>query len=484
MKFPLSLGALLFTALFALAGDRPPNIIHLIADDVGWDDFGCYGAEKIKTPNLDRLAARGMKFTSFYSPAPLCSATRAALLTGCYAERVGIPGALMPHSTIGLNAKETTTAEVLKNRGYATALVGKWHLGHQPEFRPTQHGFDEFFGIPYPNDQGAERNTQTAHANDPVRPPIPLYDGERVVEHALDFENAPVRFLNRALKFIDTHRDQPFFLHYANIETHVPWHIPGIWQGRSAAGSYGDAVEFFDWTVGQIVSFVEASGLATNTLIVVQTDNGMLTGSGKDYETTWGRFGTVDKTAKHKLRGSKHTVWEGGVRVPCIASWPGRIKAGSISDAIVAGYDWHPTFASLAGAKLPADRVIDGRDLSPLLLGQPGAKPPHDTFFYYHSFRLGAVREGKWKLMISATGCGFDVPSKPTGKPGPPQLFNLESDLAETTVVAGQHPETVARLLKLADTARADLGDSATKMKGAGRHPPGEVKDINRAPGR
>jgi arylsulfatase A len=464
------------TLLLAAPAPRPPNIIHVIADDVGWDDFGCYGAEKIRTPNLDRLAARGMKFNSFYAPAPLCSATRAALMTGCYAERIGIPGALMPHSPIGLSAKETTTAELLQKRGYATALVGKWHLGHTPEFRPTRHGFDEFFGIPYPNDQGAERNLYVQHANDPVRPPIPLYDGDRAVEHALDFEQAPMRFLNRALRFISQHRDQPFFLHFSNIETHVPWHIPSTWQGRSAAGSYGDAVEFFDWTVGQIVSFVEANGLAGNTLIVVQTDNGMLTGSGRDYETTWGRFGTVDKTAKHKLRGSKNTLWEGGVRVPCIASWPGHIKPGSTSDAIVAGYDWHPTFTALAGAKLPQDTVIDGRDLSPLLLGQPGAKPPHDTFFYYHSFRLGAVREGNWKLMISPTGRGFDVPSEPTGKPGPPQLFDLATDLAETTDVAAKHPEVVARLLKLADAARADLGDSAKKQKGAGQRSPGQVK--------
>ncbi|MFA6543419.1 MAG: sulfatase [Limisphaerales bacterium] len=459
-----------------VAAERPPNIIHIIADDVGWDDFACYGAEKIKTPNLDRLAERGMRFTSFFAPAPLCSATRAALLTGCYAERIGIPGALMPHSTIGLSAKETTTASLLKQRGYATALVGKWHLGHQPEFRPTRHGFDEFFGIPYPNDQGAERNTLAAHQKDPVRPPIPLYDGERVVEHALDFEQAPVRFLNRALRFIDEHRDQPFFLHFANIETHVPWHIPGIWQGRSAAGAYGDAVEFFDWTVGQIVSFVEANGLGSNTLIVVQSDNGMLTAGNKDYETVWGRFGTVDKTARHRLRGSKHTVWEGGVRVPCLAAWPGRIRAGTTSDAIAAGYDWHPTFAAIAGARLPVDRVIDGRDLAPLLFAQPDAKPPHDTFFYYHSFRLGAVREGRWKLMIAPTGRGFDGPNEPVGKSGPPQLFDLESDLAETTDMAAKRPDIVERLLKLADHARADLGDSARKLRGSGQRPPGEAR--------
>lgn len=455
---------------------RPPNIVLFVADDVGYDDLGCFGAKQVRTPHLDQLAQSGRRFTSFYAPACLCSASRAALLTGCYAERVGIPGALMPHSKIGLSTIEMTIARLLKQRGYATGLIGKWHLGHQPEFSPLRHGFDQFFGLPYPNDQGAERNVLPAHAQDPVRPPIPLYRGAEVVEHAADLETLPIRFLNEALAFIDHNQARPFFLEFANIETHVPWFVQSVYQGRSAAGPYGDAVEYMDWSVGQLTAFLRHRGLDRNTLFVFVSDNGMLVHRGADYERTYGRFGAVDPKAPHVLRGGKHTVWEGGVRVPCIMNWPGRIPAGTVCHELAAGFDLLPTFARLVGAELPTERPLDGCDMSSLMFGDDSARSPHAAFYYYHSFRLGAVRSGPWKLMLAPTGVGFDGPNRPPAGITPPQLFNLDADLAESTDVAREHPDVVARLQKLAEAARADLGDSARNIRGRGQREPGRVE--------
>ena len=471
--------AVLAATLLSLSADagasRPPNIVLFIADDLGYDDVGCFGAKRIRTPCLDQLAQGGRRFTNYYAPAPLCSASRAALMTGCYAERVGIPGALMPHSKIGLSAAETSVAQLLKARGYATGLVGKWHLGHQPQFSPLRHGFAHFFGLPYPNDQGAERNVLAVHAGDPVRPPIPLYRGDAVVEHSADLESLPMRFLNDALAFIETNRSRPFFLVYANIETHVPWYVPSVRQGRSAGGPYGDAVETMDWSVGQLTAFLKHRDLDRNTLFVFVSDNGMVVRRGRDYETTYGRFGTVDEQAEHALRGGKHTVWEGGVRVPCIMSWPGRIPAGTECKELAAGFDLLPTFARLAGAALPQDRVIDGRDIAPLVFAEPAAHSPHEAFYYYHTFRLGAVRSGPWKLLFAAGGGGVDKPNQPMGGAAAPQLFNLDADLAETTDVAAEHPEIVARLQKLAASARGDLGDSARGVRGRGQREPGRA---------
>ena len=284
-----------------------------------------------------------------------------------------------------------------------------------------------------------------------------------------------MQFLNEALRFIHAHKDGPFFLHFSNIETHVPWYVSSIWQGRSAAGPYGDAIEYFDWSVGQLVAAVDSLGLGKNTLIVFQSDNGMLIRRNTSYETAFSRFGKVDDGASHRLRGSKHTVWEGGARVACIARWPGVVPANTECAELAAGFDWYPTFASLAGATLPKDRVIDGRDIMPLLRGEPGAKTPHEAFYYYHSFRLGAVRSGKWKLMFAPTGSAPDKAEvKLPAGPQPPQLFDLDADLAETTDLAAQHSEVVQRLLVLADQARGDLGDSARKMTGKGMRPPGK----------
>jgi arylsulfatase A-like enzyme len=392
----------------------------------------------------------------------------------------------MPHSTIGLSEQETTIGQALQSRGYATALIGKWHLGHHPRFLPTRHGFDVFFGLPYPNDQGAERNILPMHAKDPVRPPIPLWRGDQIEERSADLENLPIRFLNEALKFIDQNKDRPFFLHFANIETHVPWFIPSAYQGKSAAGAYGDAVEFMDWTVGQIMAYVQHLGLERRTLIVFNSDNGPLIRRGAAYEQTYGRFGTVDDTVQHALNGGKHTTWEGGARVACIAYWPGRIAPGGTIDSIAAGFDWPVTFAALAGTRMPDDRIIDGRDLTPLLTGQAGAAPVHEAFYYYHTFRLGGVRSGKWKLLISPTGSGFDsptpgsagMPAKGKGKAVVrPQLFDLEADLGETTDVSAREPEVMKRMMELAERARADLGDSATQRRGSGLREPGRIEN-------
>ena len=474
MRTLLHLAALL--ACPAAMADERPNIVHIVADDLGYDEIGCFGATDIRTPNLDRLAAEGVRFTSFYSPAPLCSASRAAMMTGCYAERVGIPGALMPYSPIGLAESETTIAELLRSRGYATALVGKWHLGCHAPFLPTRHGFDHFFGLPYPNDQGPERNVDPKHAKDPIRPPIPLYRGETIIEHAAELEGLPHRFLNEALAFIAEHRDEPFYLHFANIETHVPGFIPSSHRGRSPAGAYADAVEYLDWTVGQIMAQLGHLGLADNTLVVFHSDNGPLVSRSPTYMADYGRFGTVDATRPHTLRGGKNTTWEGGSRVACIARWPAKAPAGATCDEGVASFDWFATFASLGGAELPADRVIDGRDISPLLLGEEGAKSPHEAIYYYHTFRLAGLRSGAWKLLFSSRGAGFIAPTNNPERFDKPMLFNLADDPSETTDVADRHPQVVARLMKLADRARRDLGDSDLGVVGRNVRPVGRME--------
>src|SRR4051794_14868372 len=254
------------------ASSRPPNIIHIVGDDVGYDDLSCYGAATLKTPNLDKLASQGMRFTSFYAPAPTCTPTRAALMTGCYAQRVGLQRVLFPNDNIGLSDKEVTIADLLRSRGYATACIGKWHLGHAPQFLPTHHGFDYYLGIPYPNDHGPERthsNNQTAPF-----PPIPLVRGDKVIEQPTDLAQLPDRFADEAVKFISDNKDRPFFLHLANIETHTPWYTPDRFHDKSGDTAYGDAVRCMDDMVGKIMDALDRLHLADNTLLVFTSDNG------------------------------------------------------------------------------------------------------------------------------------------------------------------------------------------------------------------
>ncbi|HVE40255.1 MAG TPA: sulfatase [Planctomycetota bacterium] len=422
-------------ALFALLAGVPPaadekvNIIHIIGDDVGYDDLSCFGSKDIATPNLDALAKEGMRLTSFYAPASTCTPSRAAILTGRYAPRVqGCERVLFPNDKQGIEAdKEVTIATLLRKQGYATALVGKWHLGCTPEHLPTNHGFDLYLGIPYPNDHGPLRN---GGKGDRGFPPIPLYRGTKIVEQPTDLASLPERFVEESVKFITENKDRPFFLHLANIETHTPWFVSKKFQGKSKAGRYGDAVECMDWMVGEVVATLKKLDLEKKTLLVFTSDNGPLVKKYEELEACYGDFAKVDTSRTHVVRDGKYQArYEGGTRVPMIARWPGKIPAGASSAEIAAGFDLFATFAAVAGVEVPKDRVIDGRNILPLLRAEAGATSPHAAFYGTEKKLAVSVREGPWKFVASGS-----------------ELYNLDEDLAEKTNRASAHPEIVERL--------------------------------------
>ena len=454
----------LVAATAAPSQDRPPNFIIIFTDDHGYQDVGCFGSPNIKTPHLDRMAAEGVRFTSFYVAQPVCSASRAALMTGCYPNRVGILGALGPKSKTGLNSEETTVAEILKTRGYATAIYGKWHLGDAPQYLPTRHGFDEYFGLPYSNDMWP--NHPTGGKN---YPPLPLIEGERVAELMPDQTKLTTWYTERAVQFIEKNKDRPFFLYVPHNMPHVPLHVSDKFKGKSARGLYGDVIMEIDWSVGQILGALQKHGLDERTLVIFTTDNG-----------PWLLYGDHAGAAL-PLREGKGTVFDGGVRVPCIMRWPGKIPAGTVCRELAMTMDILPTLAKLAGGVAPVDRVIDGQDIW-ALMSQPGAKTPHEAYYYYWGQHLQAVRSSQWKLHFPHN---YPKP-EPSGSGGQPgkyatketglALFDLENDIGETANVAEQHPDVVKRLQTLADKARADLGDSQTKVSGKNVRPPGKVR--------
>lgn len=439
--------------------DSKPNVVIIFMDDVGYGDIGPFGSKANRTPNLDRMAAEGMKLTSFYA-APVCSASRAQLMTGCYFKRVSIAGALFPVSPTGLNPEERTIAELLKEQGYSTMMAGKWHLGDQPEFLPTRQGFDHYFGIPYSNDMGAPAKPpkQTPGPENPVRPPLPLLRGEKVVEAPPEQRTLTARFTEEAVQFISASKDRPFFLYLAHIATHVPLE-PGVaFRGKSANGLYGDWLEEADWSVGRVLDTLRDLKLDRNTLVIFTSDNGPWLSKGKNAGVAT------------PLRGGKFSCWEGGVRVPALAWWPGRIPAGTVSDAIASEMDLLPTAVRLAGGKLPADRRIDGRDLWPLLSGR-SQESPHDALFYWDGHWLAAVRSGEWKLQIrpqkeaehEKAGKHVDVYAI---KEFTPRLYHLKNDPGETTDLAERHPDVVKRLEKLIGPMADDLGLKGDKAPG------------------
>lgn len=478
LTFALSCLAAAFSPTSAAAAERPPNVVLIFADDLGYGDPGCYGAKGWTTPHLDRLAREGVRFTRFYSAQPVCSASRAALLTGCYPNRVGIHGALGPRSKIGIHEDETTLAEVLKSRGYATAAFGKWHLGAAPKFLPARHGFDEYLGLPYSNDMWPNhpdlRNLSPEKRRERY-PELPLIDGDRVVLPELtEAEQARLTtwYAQRAVKFIHENRDRPFFLYLAHSMPHVPLFVSERHKGKSERGIYGDVMEEIDWSVGEVLAALERHGLERNTLVIFTSDNG-----------PWLSYGGHGGSAG-PLREGKGTVWEGGVRVPFVARWPAAIPAGSETREPAMTIDLLPTLAKLAGAELPA-RKIDGLDILPLLTARPGAKTPREAFyFYYGNNELQAVMSGEWKLILphawrtlggaTARDDGLPVPYQQR-KTERPELYNVETDPGESRDVAASHPDIVARLLKLAEKAREDLGDSLTGRKGANVREPGRI---------
>ena len=437
-----------------------PNLLIVLTDDQGYGDVGCYGADDLETPNLDRLAREGVRFTDFYVAQPVCSASRAALLTGCYPNRIGIRGALAPGSDVGLHPDEVTLAELCRARGYATALFGKWHLGHRLQHLPTRHGFDRFYGIPYSNDMWPGHPENPKAWGD-----LPTFEGERVVGYNTDQSRFTRDFTERAIRFIeDCARDgQPFFCYIPHPMPHVPLHVDEQFTGTSARGPYGDVIEELDARLGELLDTLERLDLEQDTLVLWTSDNG-----------PWLSYGD-HAGSSGSLREGKGTTFEGGVRVPCIARWPARLPAGSVCSEPAMTIDLLPTIAGWIGAELP-DLPIDGRDVAPLFEGGSEAASPHEAlFFWYHQGDLEAVRSGRWKLHFPhgyRTMVGREVGSG--GRPGPYdygartglELYDLELDPGERQDVVGEHPDVVERLVALADGARASLGDRLTEVEG------------------
>jgi len=448
----------------------PPNFVLLLADDQGWGDVGVYGAQGFTTPHLDRLAAEGMRFTSFYAPEAACSPTRAAIMTGSYPVRVGIPHVLGPRSRRGLHPDEVTIADLLRARGYATAAIGKWHLGDHPAFLPTSQGFDSYFGLPYSSDMSPVRANNPREAANRWYPGLPLIRDTTVIEREPDQRLLTRRYTEEAVSFIRAHADGPFFLYLAYSLPHVPLWVSDRFAGASAQGLYGDVIEEIDWSVGEIVAALEDLGLTGRTLVAYTSDNG-----------PWLVFGNHAGSAG-PFREGKATTFEGGHREPTMFRWPGRIPSGRVTEVLATGMDFLPTFARLAGAPLPDDRVLDGHDLWPVLSGTRDSTP-YDHFFYYRGGELQAVRRGRWKLHVPHTypsmvggvaGQDGQVGRETPGRIGL-ALYDLETDPAESRDVAADHADVVSELLALMETGRQDIGDALTGVVGARVRPAGMV---------
>ncbi len=416
--------------------ERPPNFVVIFTDDQGYQDIGCFGSPLIKTPHLDRMASEGVRFTSFYSANSVCSPSRAALLTGCYPTRVGIPGVLFPRHTVGLNSEEITLAELLKEKNYATVCIGKWHLGHKPDFLPTRHGFDSYFGIPYSNDMTIDPSAEIAseavlregvtleqiRTEKPKKNWVPLMRDEQVIEYPVDQSTLTKRYTDEAINFITKNSEKPFFLYLPHTMPHIPLFVSEEFRGKSDRGLYGDTIEEIDASTGRILETIKSLGIDEHTLVIYTSDNG-------PWKLKNDHGGHADP-----LRGYKFSTYEGGMRVPCIMRWPGKIPAGVSCDEIAATIDLLPTLSFLAGVDVPSDRVIDGQDISKLMRAPETNESPHTAYFYYRGKNLQAVRQGDWKLRREKRGV---------------ELFNLHTDLSETTNVANQHPELVNELLEL-----------------------------------
>jgi arylsulfatase A len=437
-----------------------PNVVLIYCDDLGYADLGCFGSKICRTPNLDRMAAEGVRFTDFYVSSAVCSASRSALLTGAYHERVGIRGALGPNDRKGLNHAETTIAELLKARGYATGMAGKWHLGCRPSQLPIHHGFDEFLGIPYSGDMWP------GHPEVPKSyPPLPLIDGDKPLISSVTAEDQrefTTAFTDRAVAFIRRNKDRPFFFYLAPNMPHVPLFVSKEHEGNTGRGLYADVIAEIDGSVGRVLATLKELHLDEKTLVIFASDNG-----------PWLSYGDHGGSAG-PLREGKGTSYEGGIRVPMIARWPGQIPAGTTRHEPAGTIDILPTIAGLTQAPLP-DRVIDGKDLTHLLRSEPGAKSPHETlFFYYADGQLQALRAGRWKLLFPHTartmigqepGAG-GTPGKYKPLPVGLELYDLEADLGETQNVAHAHPDLVQDLQARADAIREQLGDSLRKKAG------------------
>ena len=454
-------------------GLNPPNVIIIFMDDMGYGDPVFVNGFGYSTPNMDKLAAAGMRFTNFYAAQATCTASRAGILTGCYPNRINMYGAFFPWDTDALDPKEETIAKMLKKRNYQTCMVGKWGLGSLPPFTPLHYGFDHYLGLLYSNDMWP-----VDYAGNPIEdtanwkyryPPLPLYRGDSVIEYVRTLKDQgelTQKYTRYAVNFIKKNKDRPFFLYLAHTMVHVPIMASSKFLGKSGVGLFGDVIEEVDWSIGQIMKTIKEAGLDKNTLIVFTSDNGPWLNYGNHAGNTGG------------LREGKGTSFEGGQREACVFRWPGHISAGTVSNKIASSIDLLPTISKICGTPLP-DEKIDGVDILPLLLNKTGADPRTEFAYYYNKNDLEAIRNGKWKLVFPHTSRSYKVyPPGNNGFPGrtaqvkePMALYNLSVDPGETMDVQESNPDIVQQLNELADKYRKDLGDNLQNIKGNGRRP-------------
>ncbi len=477
----LFLAVIILTSVIGSFAPRPtrPNVVLIFMDDMGYGDLSCYGATQYKTPNIDRLAGEGIRFTNFLTAQAVCTASRAALLTGCYPNRLGLSGALSPRSAVGLHPNETTIADMLKSAGYATAIFGKWHLGDNPAFMPTQQGFDEYVGIPYSNDMwpihyDGKPITDTSNVRKKLYPTLRLFDGTqptRVIQTLDDQATLTATYTERAVAFIKKNRKNPFFLYVPHSMPHVPIAASARFRGKSEQGTYGDVMMELDWSVGEILKTLREAGVDKNTLVIVTSDNG-----------PWLNFGN-HAGSSGGFREGKGVSFEGGHRVPCIARWPGVIPTGQVCNKLASTLDWLPTIATACRATLPTQK-IDGVDLTALLRGDETAKPRTHFYYYYRKNSLEAVRRDNWKLVLAHPGRTYEgllpgkdgFPAKTAEThPFPMALYDLRRDPGERYDVQADNPAILAELQQLAEAARADLGDDITGRTGIHTRPVGMV---------
>lgn len=457
--------------------NRRPNIVLIFMDDLGYGDLDVYGSVGYSTPHLNQLAAEGSRFTNFYSAQAVCTASRGGILTGCYPNRIGMVGALFPGSEIGLNGDEETMPEILKTMGYSTSIIGKWHMGDAQKFLPLQHGFDEYFGIPYSNDMWpvdfeGKPVTDTGTLKGKF-PPLPLIEGNRPIRYLKDLRDmsaVTTLYTERAVQVIQQKANRPFFLYLCHSMPHVPLAVSEKFKGKSKRGLFGDVMMEVDWSVGQVMKALKESNLEKNTLVIFTSDNG-----------PWLTFGDHAGSAGG-LREGKQTIFEGGQRVPAIFKWPGVIPQGVINNRLASSIDLLPTLASITGATLPKQK-IDGVDILPLLKGDEQSNPREHFLYYYNRNSLKAIRSGHWKLVLPHRYDSYEsqlpgnggFPGKRTADSTGLALYDLARDPGERYDVQQQHPDIVKDLLLLAELARKDLGDDLTGREGSGRRPPGRL---------